>query len=110
MNLVTQNNTEAMKTAIANNVVTITVDASSHAFNYYTSGIFDDAASRGTTLDHAIAAVGYGTDTDGTEYFIVRNSWSTYWGEEGYIRMQIIGNGPGMCGMQRRAFTADATI
>ena len=87
MNEVTVNNTEAMKTAIANGVVTITVDASSTAFNNYESGIFDDAASCGTNLDHAIAAVGYGTDSDGTEYFIVRNSWSTYWGEEGYIRM-----------------------
>jgi C1A family cysteine protease len=87
MALVTQNNTEAMKTAISQGVVTITIDASSHAFNYYKSGIFDDAASCGTNLDHAIAAVGYGTDSDGTDYFIVRNSWSTHWGEEGYIRM-----------------------
>jgi C1A family cysteine protease len=76
-----------MKIAISKGVVTITVDASSHAFNYYSSGIFDDAVACGTQLDHAIAAIGYGIDGDGTPYFLVRNSWSTYWGDQGYIRM-----------------------
>jgi len=109
MALVTQNNSEAMKTAISQGVVTITVDASSDAFNYYYGGIFDQAEACGTKLDHAIAAVGYGTDTDGTPYFIVRNSWSAQWGDAGYIKMQNIGDGPGMCGMQMAAYTADAT-
>jgi len=69
----------------------------------------DDAAGCGTQLDHAIAAVGYGTDAAGTPYYLIRNSWGTNWGDQGYIKFKMIGNGPGMCGVQLAAFTADAT-
>jgi C1A family cysteine protease len=65
-----------MKEAINEGVVTVTVDASSNVFNFYSSGILDDATACGTKLDHAIAAVGYGKDSTGTEYYLVRNSWS----------------------------------
>jgi len=70
----------------------------------------DNASACGTSLDHAIAAVGYGTDSSGTPYYLVRNSWGTTWGDAGYIKMQITGDGPGMCGIQLAAFTADATM
>jgi C1A family cysteine protease len=36
-----------------------------------------------------MTAVGFGVHTDGTEYAIVRNSWSTSWGEKGYVRISI---------------------
>jgi hypothetical protein len=89
-------------------VLSPSLSTSSTAFNYYTSGIFDEASACGTNLDHAIAAVGYGTDSDGTSYYIIRNSWSANWGEEGYIRFQMTGDGPGMCGVQLASFTANA--
>jgi C1A family cysteine protease len=89
---------EALKDAIKKGVVTVSVDASSHEFNFYSSGIFDNATACGTNLDHAIAAVGYGKNGD-DEYYIVRNSWSAMWGEKGYIKMKMTGNGAGMCGI-----------
>jgi KDEL-tailed cysteine endopeptidase len=99
-----------MKTAISKGVVTVSVDASSTEFNYYSSGIFDQATACGTKLDHAIAAIGYGTDSSGTSYYIIRNSWSADWGEEGYIRFEMTGDGDGMCGVQMAAFTANAEL
>ncbi|PWA52543.1 cysteine protease-3 [Artemisia annua] len=55
---------------------------------------------RGTELNHGVGAVGYGTTQDGIDYWIVRNSWGTGWGEQDYIRMQHRLNAPeGLCGL-----------
>jgi len=51
----------------------------------YSGGIFDGACK---DVNHAVIAVGYGVAPDGTEYFIVRNSWGTTWGENGYIKVK----------------------
>ena len=59
-----------------------------------------DTDECGTNLDHAVTAVGYGNE-DGEEYYIVRNSWSASWGEEGYIRISTKPgkDGKGICGI-----------
>jgi C1A family cysteine protease len=49
-------------------------------FNYYTSGVITDAGC-GTNIDHAVLAVGYGTDPTYGGYFLVKNSWGSAWGE-----------------------------
>lgn len=48
--------------------------------------------------NHAVNAVGYGSE-NGTDYYIVRNSWGTSWGEEGYARLLRDGDGVGTCGI-----------
>ena len=58
----------------------------------------------GTELNHGVAVVGYGTTLDGTKYWIVKNSWSSEWGEKGYIRMQRdIDAEEGLCGLTLEA-------
>lgn len=82
----------------------IAVDASSSVFQSYTGGVLTDAAACGTTLDHAIVAVGYGTDSNGIAYFIVRNSWGASWGVGGFIYLEqsTTGTKPGTCGMNKK--------
>jgi hypothetical protein len=95
---VTANSADALKAAIAQQPVSIAIEADQNVFQGYTSGILNDA-SCGTNLDHGVVAVGY-DDTGSTPYYIVRNSWGTAWGEAGYVRIFINGDGDGICGIQ----------
>lgn len=58
--------------------------AVSNTFMYYTQGIYDgDCAA---DINHGMTGVGFGVE-NGTEYVIVRNSWGSAWGEQGYVRI-----------------------
>merc|ERR1712024_198372 len=66
--------------------LSVAVDASKWSF--YSGGIFDSCDySRNIEINHAVQLVGYGSDSDG-DYWIVRNSWGSRWGEDGYIRLR----------------------
>ena len=68
-------------------------------FQFYTSGVMDNT-NCGHNLDHAVLAVGYGTDADsGKDYWLVKNSWASTWGDNGYIKMGMV-EGDGICGVQ----------
>lgn len=51
----------------------------------YTGGII---SKRGGGIDHVISVVGWGS-TGTSQYWIVRNSWGEYWGEMGYVRVEL---------------------
>ena len=51
----------------------------------YTGGVITGLC--GINIDHAVLAVGYDTDTDGTPYFLVKNSWGASWGLDGYLKI-----------------------
>jgi cathepsin X len=54
------------------------------AFLNYTGGIFNDTTND-TNVDHDISIVGWGVSPNGTEYWIGRNSWGSYWGIKGFF-------------------------
>ena len=95
--MVTQDNVEQMKAAVAKQPVSVSIEADRAVFQQYHSGIFDSTGC-GTNLDHATLVVGYGSE-NGQEYWIMKNSWGTVWGEEGYMRLAIV-DGDGICGIQ----------
>lgn len=64
----------------------------------YTSGVLNTKQC-GTQLDHAVAVVGWGTDPVGGDFWWVRNSWGTSWGDQGYIKIARV-EGEGICGIQ----------
>ncbi|XP_047060573.1 cysteine proteinase EP-B 2-like [Lolium rigidum] len=96
------NSEEELAKAVANQPVSVAIDASGQAFQFYSAGVFTGEC--GTELDHGVAVVGYGVDNDGTAYWTVKNSWGTAWGEKGYIRMQKDGGfSGGLCGIAMEA-------
>ena len=85
--------------AISQQPVSIAIEADQRDFQLYKSGVFTGTC--GTNLDHGVLVVGYGSES-GSDYYLVKNSWGTTWGEGGYIKL---GRGPqynsgkGQCGI-----------
>lgn len=75
------NTVDDLLDALAEQPVSVAIEADQQVFQFYKSGVFADDAC-GDNLDHGVLAVGYGTE-DGQDYFKVRNSWGATWGEEG---------------------------
>ncbi|RZC89288.1 hypothetical protein C5167_011755 [Papaver somniferum] len=96
------NNEASLLKAVSKQPVSVAIDASGQDFQFYSNGVFTGTC--GTELDHGVTAVGYGTDSDGTKYWLVKNSWGTSWGEDGYIRMQRdVDANEGLCGIAMEA-------
>ncbi|KAG8365527.1 hypothetical protein BUALT_Bualt18G0114300 [Buddleja alternifolia] len=96
------NSESALLKAVANQPVSVAIDASGNDFQFYSSGVFTGEC--GTELDHGVTAVGYDKTSDGTKYWLVKNSWGSSWGENGYIRMQRdVDAAEGLCGIAMQA-------
>merc|ERR1719153_470175 len=82
-------NERALKAALALvGPVSVAIDASQPSFQFYHHGVYFDEGCSPANLDHGVLAVGYGTCTKtGKDYFLVKNSWSEKWGQDGYIKM-----------------------
>ncbi|OIT34043.1 PREDICTED: cysteine proteinase RD21A-like [Nicotiana attenuata] len=95
-------NEKSLQKAVAHQPVSVAIDASSRAFQLYSSGIFSGEC--GTELDHGVVVVGYGSE-NGVDYWIVRNSWGSNWGEDGYIKMErnVKDTYSGKCGIAMEA-------
>lgn len=103
---VAPNSDSAMMDALAAQPVSVGIEADQRAFQLYSSGVFTDSC--GTNIDHAVLLVGYGhDDASNLDYYILKNSWGTTWGDQGYIYLgkgtdragKTYNGGKGQCGV-----------
>ncbi|KAJ0577935.1 putative actinidain [Helianthus annuus] len=100
-NDVPENKEDQLLQAVATQPVSVGICGSERAFQLYSTGIFTGPCS--TALDHAVLIVGYDSK-DGVDYWIIKNSWGTSWGMDGYMYMaRNIGDSNGLCGINMLA-------
>lgn len=90
---------KAMMQALSIGPVSIAINAEAQEFQFYSSGVLDFDCSN--QLDHGVLAVGYGhDDSENKDFWIVKNSWGTTWGDQGYVRFVKTDNkDAGLCGI-----------
>jgi C1A family cysteine protease len=97
--LIQTQSADALKAAIVKQPVSIGIEADQSVFQSYSSGVIQKKC--GDQLDHAVLAVGY-TTVNGVEAYIVKNSWGSDWGQEGYVYISTDptqNGGNGVCGI-----------
>ena len=82
---VTPQNEVDLEKAVALGPVSVAIEADTRTFQLYTGGVITSDAC-GTNLDHGVLVVGYGEENK-TPYWLVKNSWGTSWGDQGYVRI-----------------------
>ncbi|XP_006645638.3 ervatamin-B-like [Oryza brachyantha] len=89
-----------LATAVARQPVTVYIDASGPAFQFYGSGVFAGPCSP-VSPNHAVTVVGYCQDgASGKKYWVAKNSWGKTWGQQGYILLEKDVSSPhGTCGL-----------
>jgi len=90
---------DALHAAVAQQPVSIAIEADQDGFQFYQSGVF--TGDCGDALDHGVLAVGY-NQTANPPYWIVKNSWGVSWGDQGYIYLvddPTLNDGTGQCGL-----------
>ncbi|RXN30341.1 cathepsin S-like protein [Labeo rohita] len=93
---VSQGDEEALKQAVANiGPISVAIDATRPKFVFYRSGVYNDPSCT-QNINHGVLVVGYGA-MDGQDFWLVKNSWGTGFGDGGYIRMAR--NQNNMCGI-----------
>lgn len=95
---VTTGSEDALKQALLKHgPISVAIDASHKTFSFYSNGVYYEpqCGNKEDQLDHAVLAVGYGV-LNGQPYWLVKNSWSNYWGNDGYVLMSSKNNNCGV--------------
>ncbi|XP_020268788.1 senescence-specific cysteine protease SAG39-like [Asparagus officinalis] len=93
------NDEASLLKAVSRQPVSAGIDGSGNEFMFFAgSGVFDGPC--GDNVHHAVTVVGYGVESDGTKYWLVKNSWGPSWGENGFGKIQRdVGDAEGLCGI-----------
>ena len=89
----------SLKAAVSQQPVSVAISADTRLFQSYSGGVITSTSCY-TSLDHGVLVVGYGTE-NGQDYWLVKNSWSSSWGDKGYVKIARSSstNDPGVCGI-----------
>ncbi|XP_028617484.1 cathepsin L1-like [Grammomys surdaster] len=83
-----QSSEDALMKAVATvGPISVGIDTKHPSFQFYKGGMYYEPECSSTNLDHAVLVVGYGEESDGRKYWLVKNSWGEDWGMDGYIKM-----------------------
>lgn len=103
-------NVENHVAAIQNGPINIGIDASNPAFRNFQKGVVKASECTKVGLNHSVIIVAYGVDAQtGLEFWKIRNSWATSWGDNGHIYVEAV---RGTCGVgtgqeNRQALTVE---
>lgn len=93
---VSENVASIQKHLVSIGTLAAVMDASS--LQHYSSGVLSSPnGCSSTDVNHAVEIVGYGTDPNAGDYWLVKNSWGTDWGENGYFRIR---RGTNLCAIE----------
>ena len=96
--IVQEYNEAALQQAVALvGPISVGINAHLSSFQFYSGGVYKPSTCNPNQLDHAVLAVGYGTTSDGQDYWLLKNSWGTDWGIQGY--MMLARNDNNLCGI-----------
>jgi cathepsin L len=75
-----------LQAKVALGPTSVAIDASHSSFQFYSTGVYYERACSASQLDHGVLAIGWGTDST-KDFWLVKNSWGTDWGMNGFIEM-----------------------
>lgn len=98
-----------MEALLTKGPMTVSVDAGPKSFAFYHSGVYTEPTcnTKIDKLDHAVIVSGYGTTKEGKDYWLVKNTWSSMWGDEGYLK---ISRKPDDCGIATQPIYIDFEV
>ncbi|KAG2424481.1 hypothetical protein HXX76_014533 [Chlamydomonas incerta] len=98
VNVPTRDEAALMEAVYLHGPLAVLMNAARTPFKFYSEGVYhnEECGEDPDSMDHVVLLVGYGTTAEGVDYWLIKNSWSKYWGMDGYARISRKGNDCGI--------------